>query len=62
MCKMTPIGVRLNLKNFILISCTVMELLKKVSRGAESALPPPKVRKGQRNLNHEIGIGTFINK
>ena len=31
MCKMTPISVRLNLKNFILISCAVLELLRKVS-------------------------------
>ena len=37
MCKMTPIRVRLNLKNFILISCAVLELLRKVSQGAESA-------------------------
>ena len=31
MCKMTPEGVRLNLKNFTLISCGVTELLRKVS-------------------------------
>ena len=37
MFKMTLIGVRLNLKNFILISCAVLELLRKVSRGN----PPP---------------------
>ena len=38
MCKMTPICVRLNLKNFILIFCGVTELLRKVSNGeAESA-------------------------
>ena len=43
MCKMTPIRVRLNLKNFILISCAILELLRKVSQGAESA-PPPQVR------------------
>ena len=36
MCKMAPRSVRLNLKNFILISCAVLELLRKVSRGAES--------------------------
>ena len=30
MCKMTPIGVRLNLKNFMLVSCGVTELLRKV--------------------------------
>ena len=33
MCKMTPIGVRLDLKNFILISCAVLELLKKGGGG-----------------------------
>ena len=32
-CKMTPIGVRLNLKNFFLISCGVTQLSRKVSRG-----------------------------
>ena len=35
-CKMTPISVRLNLKNFILISCAVLELLRKVSQGGGS--------------------------
>ena len=40
-CKMTPIAVRSNLKSSILISCAVMELLRKSSRGAESAPPPP---------------------
>ena len=33
MCKMTPIGAGLNLKNFILISCAVLELLREVSWG-----------------------------
>ena len=33
MWKMTPISVRLNLKKFILTSCAVMELLRKVSQG-----------------------------
>ena len=33
MCKMTPISVRLKVKNFILISCAVLELLRKVFRG-----------------------------
>ena len=33
MCKMTPISVRLNLKNSILMSCGVLELLRKVSQG-----------------------------
>ena len=39
MCKMTPISVRLNVKNFILISCAVLELLRKVSQGG--GIPPP---------------------
>ena len=45
MCKMTPIRIRLNLKNFILISCAVLELLRKVSQGggAESAPPPGEI-------------------
>ena len=34
-----PISVRLNLKNFIFISCAVLELLRKVSQGVESAPP-----------------------
>ena len=38
MCKMTPIGVRLNLKNFMLISCGVKELLSLPGGGI---LPPP---------------------
>ena len=38
MYKMTFIGVRLNLKNFILLSYAVMELLRKVYQEAES--PP----------------------
>ena len=41
-CNMTPRGVKLNFKNFILISCGVTELLKKVFQwGAESAPTPP---------------------
>ena len=42
MCKMTPIGVRLNLKNLILISCAVLELLGIVSQGGGGWNPPPK--------------------
>ena len=49
MCKMTPISVGLNLENFILISCAVLELLRKVSQGAESAPPP-----GEIGLKYEI--------
>ena len=43
---MTLIGVRLNLKNFILISCAVMELLRKVSRGGGGgeAAPSGEIR------------------
>ena len=43
MCKMTPISVRLNLKNFILISCAVLEFLRKVSQGGGIRLPPGEV-------------------
>ena len=42
MCKMTPIGVRLNLKNFLLISFAVLELLRKVSQGGGS-VPPREI-------------------
>ena len=49
MWKMTLINVRLNLKNFILISCAVLELLRKVSRGAES---PP----GEMGLNLNVTL------
>ena len=40
-CKMTPIGIRLNLKDFILIPCAVLELLRKVSQGGGIRPPPP---------------------
>ena len=40
MCKMTPTGVRLSLKNFLLIPCVVMELLRKVSLEGRIAPPP----------------------
>ena len=40
MCKMIPISVRLDLKNFILISCAVLELLRKVSQGGRIRPPP----------------------
>ena len=42
-CKMTPISVRLNLKNFILISCAVLELLRKVSQGGRNPPPPGEI-------------------
>ena len=41
MCKITPIRVRLNLKNFILISCAVREFLRKVSQGERNPPPSP---------------------
>ena len=43
MCKMTPISVRLNLKNFILMSCAVLELVRKVSRGGGEESPPGEI-------------------
>ena len=43
MCKMTPISVRLNLKNFILISSAVLELLRKVSHGGSGIRPPGEI-------------------
>ena len=36
-----PISVRLNLKNFILISYAALELLRKVSQGGGIRPPPP---------------------
>ena len=45
MCKMTPISSGLNLENFILISCAVLELSRKVSQ--EERNPPP----GEVGLN-----------
>ena len=41
-CKMTPIGIRLNLKNFISISYAVSELSRKVSQGGGGIPPPPR--------------------
>ena len=43
MYKMTPIRVRLNLKNFIFISCAVLELLMKVSHRSGSPPPPGEI-------------------
>ena len=47
MCKMTPISVRLNFKNFILRSCAVLELLRKV--------PPPSGEIGLSDIRIEEG-------
>ena len=52
MCKMTPIGVRLDLKNFILISCAVLELLRKVSQGEGGGIRPLG----------EIGLNSIANE
>ena len=49
MCKMTPISVRLNLQNFILISFAVLELLRKVSQGG-GGIPPAEI--GLRGSGH----------
>ena len=54
MCRMTLISVRLNLKNFILISCAVLELLRKVSRGG-GICPPPQGEIGLNWLRGRIG-------
>ena len=54
MCKMTPISVRLNLKNFILISCAVLELLRKVSQGG-GIRPGP----GEIGLTLGAAMATF---
>ena len=51
MCKMTPISVRLNLKNFIWISCAVLELLRKVSQGGQN-LPPGEI--GLRSVSEDL--------
>ena len=49
--KMTPIGVRLNLKNFSLISYAVSELLRKVFQGGGIPSPPPP---GEIGLNKTL--------
>ena len=41
MCKITLISVGLNVENFILISCAVLELLRKVSHGGR--IPPGEI-------------------
>ena len=55
------IGVRLNLKNFILISCAVMKLLRKVSQGGGIALSPPPPPPGEIGLKNAIyGILSYL--
>ena len=58
MCKTTPTGVRLNLKNFILISCGVTELLRKVCRGG-GFRPPPPGEIGLRNTSYLFSGTSF---
>ena len=60
MCKMTPISVGLNLENFILISCAVLELLRKVSHGRRN--PPPPVEIGLREVSFFTGRGGGLMK
>ena len=52
MCKMTPISVGVNLKNFILISCAVLELLRKVSQGGGIRPPPGEI--GLRQVSYTL--------
>ena len=56
MCKMTPISVKLNLKNFILIPCAVLELLRKVTLGGGRNPPLP----GEIGLTYYRGRGACI--
>ena len=44
MCNMILISVGLNLENFILISCTVLELLRNVSQRGRNPPPPRRDR------------------
>ena len=57
-CKMTPKGVGLNSKSFILISYAVSELLRKVSRGGNPRPPPPPGEIGLRAIT-ELEDGTI---
>ena len=54
MCKMTPISVGLNLENFILIPCAVLELLRKVSKGGRNPPPPGEIGLRQQTVIKEI--------
>ena len=55
-----PHRSRLNLKNVILISCAVMKLLRQVSQGTESVLPPPRLDRvkfkvtGDSSITHKL--------
>ena len=59
--KMTAIGVRLNLRNFISISYAVSELLRKVSQGC-GFRPPPRVKIGLRPHSHVTGYDSYPGK
>ena len=52
MCKMAPLRVGLNLENFILISCAVLELLRNVSQGGADSAPPGEIGLNVINLRH----------
>ena len=56
MCKMTPTGVRLNLKNSVLISCVVTELLRKVFHGGRGIRNPP-LPSGKVEFKENIDFG-----
>ena len=60
MCKMTLISVRLNLKNFTLISLAVLELLRKISQGQNPPSPPPPGKIGLNGLIKETTCDVMV--
>ena len=58
MCKMTSISLRLNLKNFILISFAILELLRKVSQGGGGGIGPPTGEIGLR-IKGKLSLNEF---